>query len=109
MHLGALDRPVDPESPNLRVELAGPDVHTYAELVRAVLRAAGRPRRLVPLPLGVSSRVLRLTEALMKSAAPVTWDEAELLEVSMTTPHGTGDAERLGVTPKRLAAVLGTA
>jgi NADH dehydrogenase len=43
----------------------------------------------------------------MKSAAPVTWDEAELLEVSMTARHGTADAERLGVVPKRLAAVLG--
>ncbi len=45
----------------------------------------------------------------MKSATPVTWDEAELLEVAMTTPHGTSGAERLGVAPKRLAAVLGTA
>ncbi len=106
---GALDRPLDPESPNLRVELGGPDVLTYAELARVVLRAAGRPRRLLPLPLGVSSRALRLSEALMKSAALVTWDEAELLEVAMTTPQGTGGAELLGVVPKRLAAVLGTA
>lgn len=106
---GALDRPVDAASPNLRVELAGPDVHTYAELARVILRAAGRPRRLVPLPLGVTSRALRLSEALMKSTAPITWDEAELLEVAMTTPHGTGGAELLGVVPKRLAAVLGTA
>ncbi len=106
--LNALDRPVDPEHPNLRVELAGPDVHTYASLTRAVLAAAGRPRRLVPIPLGVTSRALRLAEALATSAAPVTWDEAELLEVSMTSRHGTADAERLGVTPKRLAAVLGT-
>lgn len=108
---GALDRPIDPASPSpsRRLELAGPDVHTYAELARIVLRAAGRPRRLVPLPLGVTSRALRLAEALMKSAAPITWDEAELLEVAMTTPHGTSGAERLGVVPKRLAAVLGTA
>jgi hypothetical protein len=29
------------------------------------------------------------------------------MEVSMTTPHGTADAESLGVVPKRMPAVLG--
>lgn len=106
--LAAIERPVDAAQPDLRVELAGPDAHSYEDMVRIVLRAAGRPRRLVPVPLGIAARGLRLTEALMKSAAPVTWDEAELLEVSMTSRHGTADAERLGVAPKRLAAVLGT-
>ena len=105
--IAALDRRVDPERPNLRVELAGPDVHTYEDIVRMILLAANRPRPLVPVPLGVAARALRLAEALMKSATPVTWDEAELLEVSMTSRHGTADAERLGVVPKRLAAVLG--
>lgn len=103
-----LDRPVDPGAPNLRVELAGPDVHTYEDIVRHVLAAAGRARPLVPLPVALVARGLKVTEALMKSAAPATWDEAELLEVSMTSRHGTADAERLGVAPKRLAAVLGT-
>ncbi len=102
-----LDRPVDPAAPNLRVELAGPDVHTYEGIVRLVLAAAGRPRPLLPLPLGVVARGLKVTEALLKSKAPATWDEAELLAVSMTSRHGTADAERLGVVPKRLAAVLG--
>ena len=61
------------------------------------------------MPLSVAARGLRLAEALMKSTAPVTWDEAELLEVSMTSRSGTADAERLGVVPERLAAVLGAA
>ena len=103
-----LDRPVDTDSPNLRVELAGPDVHTYEDVLRLVLAAAGRSGPVLPLPLGLVHRGLRLTEALMKSTAPATWDEAELLEVSMTSRHGTADAERLGVAPKRLAAVLGS-
>ena len=97
----------DPGAVGRRVELAGPEVHTYAELVRVVLAAAGRPRPLLPVPLAVAARGLRLTEALMKSAAPATWDEAELLEVSMTSVDGVAGAERLGVRPKRLAAVLG--
>ena len=105
--MATLDRPVDPAAPDLRVELAGPEECTYEEIVRTVLEAAGRSRPLLPVPLGVTSRGLRVAEALMKSAAPVTWDEAELLAVSMISRHGTADAERLGVAPKRLAAVLG--
>jgi len=105
--MAALDRPVDPERRDLRVELAGPDVHTYHDIVTIVLEAAGRPRPLLSVPIAMAARALRLTEALMKSAAPVTWDEAELLEVSMTSRHGTADCERLGVAPRRLAAVLG--
>lgn len=107
--LATLDRPFDPEAPNLRVELAGPDALTHAELVRLVIQAAGRHRRLLPVPLGIAARGLRLAEALVPSAIPVTWDEAELLEVPRTTDRGTADAERLGVSPKRMAAVLGAA
>jgi len=105
--MAALDRPAGPDCLSLRAEVAGPDVHTYEEFVRIVLQAAGRPRPLLFVPVAIAARVLRLTEVLMKSAAPVTWDEAELLEVPMTARHGTADAERLGVVPRRLAAVLG--
>jgi hypothetical protein len=38
-----------------------------------------------------------------------TWEEAELFEEPMTTGRGTADAEALGVRPRSLAAVLGTA
>jgi NADH dehydrogenase len=90
-----------------RFELAGPETYTAAELLQAVLRGAGRPRQIVPVPHGLASRALRAGEALLKSAAPVTWDEAELLTVPMTSRLGTADAEGLGVVPKRVAAVLG--
>ena len=36
-----------------------------------------------------------------------TWEEAELLEVPMTTPAGPADARRLGVDPAPMAEVLG--
>jgi NADH dehydrogenase len=52
---------------------------------------------------------LRVAETLLKSRAPATWDEAELLEVSMTSARGVADAELLGVTPRRMSAVLGVA
>jgi len=37
----------------------------------------------------------------------VTWDEAELMEVTMTSTRGAADAEALGVTPAHMRAVLG--
>ena len=90
-----------------RYELVGPETLTYRQITEIALRASGRPRPLVNVPTAVVSRGLRAIEALMKSRAPATWDEAELLEVSMTTPHGTADAESLGVTPRAMEDVLG--
>jgi NADH dehydrogenase len=51
--------------------------------------------------------VLRSLEVVAPWRAPVTWDEAELLEVSMTARDGTADAKSLGITPRPMAAVLG--
>jgi uncharacterized protein YbjT (DUF2867 family) len=90
-----------------RYELAGPEVIDYTRITELLLRAAGRPRRLVHVPTPIVSRALRATEAILKSKAPATWDEAELMEVSMTTPRGTADARLLGVEPKPMHAVLG--
>jgi hypothetical protein len=50
---------------------------------------------------------LRALSAVVGPAAFATWDEAELTEIPMTTPSGTADAERLGVVPKPMRAVLG--
>ena len=80
-------------------ELAGPEVLSYNEIVRTVLRAAHRRRRLlhVPLPLvRASLRVFRFA----------TWEEAELLEEPMVTERGTADIEQLGVSPHSMPAVL---
>jgi uncharacterized protein YbjT (DUF2867 family) len=91
-----------------RYELAGPQTLSHEAIVELILRAAGRGRRpIVNVPTPLVSRALRVLEALMKSRAPATWDEAELLEVSMTSAGGTADAEALGVTPRAMGAVLG--
>jgi uncharacterized protein YbjT (DUF2867 family) len=90
-----------------RYELAGPETLSHEAIVRLVLRAGGRRRPVVPVPTPLVSRGLRLLEALVGPRAFATWDEAELLEVPMTTRRGTADAERLGVGPQPMAAVLG--
>ena len=104
--LAALERPGEAGS-HVRYELAGPDVLTQREVVEAALRAARRRRRLVPLPAPLLRPLLRGYETLTGPAALTTWDETELLAVTMRTPRGIADAVSLGVQPRSLQAVLG--
>jgi uncharacterized protein YbjT (DUF2867 family) len=90
-----------------RYELAGPETLTHTEIVSTVLRALNRRRALVHVPTPMVSRSLRALERFSGQNAPATWDEAELMESSMTSPRGAADAESLGVQPKRMAVVLG--
>jgi uncharacterized protein YbjT (DUF2867 family) len=90
-----------------RYELAGPEVLTYDEIALTVARSAGRERPLVHVPLGLVHLSLVALRRVFGDAVFATWEEAELMEVPMTTPTGTADAERLGVVPKPMRAVLG--
>jgi uncharacterized protein YbjT (DUF2867 family) len=99
--------PMGEQSAGARYELAGPQTLTYAEIVGCVLRSLHRRRPLLRIPIPLAMRMLKLVELLMGPAAFATWDEAELLEVPLISRHGTADAERLGVVPKPMAAVLG--
>jgi uncharacterized protein YbjT (DUF2867 family) len=92
-----------------RYELAGPETLSHNDMVRILLDSSGRRRPLLNVPTPIVSRGLHLMERMMGPRAPATWDEAELMEVSMTSPRGAADAERLGVSPQRMAAVLGSA
>jgi len=88
-------------------ELAGPETLSYEAIVRLALRALHRGRPLAHLPRPVVRASLRVVERLAGPTAFATWEEAELLDAPMTSARGTADAESLGVTPLRMAAVLG--
>jgi NADH dehydrogenase len=90
-----------------RYELAGPESLSYDGIVRTALRASGRRRRLLHVPRPAVRAALAVAGAFAGPAVFATWDEAELMELSMTTPKGTADAESLGVNPLPMAAVLG--
>ena len=81
-------------------ELAGPQVLSYDDIVRTVLRASHRRRRLVHVPLPIVRASLRLLRF-------ATWEEAELMEEPMVTDRGTADIETLGVSPRPMSAVMG--
>ena len=75
--------------------------------VAATCPTCGKPaHRLLPVPAPLLHPLLRGYETLTGPAALATWDEAELLAVTMCTPRGTADAEALGVHPRALASVL---
>jgi uncharacterized protein YbjT (DUF2867 family) len=90
-----------------RYELAGPEVLSYDGIVERVLEASGRERPLVHVPLPLVRAGLRAAELVVGPSSFATWEEAELMEVPMTTARGTEDPERLGVEPCSMGAVLG--
>lgn len=104
--VAALDaRP--PDGTPARYELAGPETMSYEGMVDLALRAAGRRRRHLHVPMPVVRRGLDALELAAGPTTFATWDEAELLEIPMTSRHGTSDAERLNVAPRTMGAVLG--
>ncbi|HEX7058237.1 MAG TPA: NAD(P)H-binding protein [Solirubrobacterales bacterium] len=99
--IAALDR----ES-KARYELAGPQTLTYDEMSDLVSRVAGRPRPLVHLPLPLVRSGLMAIRSVFGESVFATWEEAELMEVPMTSERGTADAQELGIEPKAMADVL---
>lgn len=95
------------EAAGQRYELAGPETLTHAEVVQCVLHSLRRRRPLVRIPARMARRILKTVELLAGPTAFATWDEAELLEIPLIARQGTADAERLGVLPKPMGAVLG--
>jgi NADH dehydrogenase len=91
---------------NRRYELAGPETLSYDEISDLVSRVAGRPRPLIHLPLPLVRYGLLAARSVAGEAVFATWEEAELMEVSMVSERGTADAEALGVKPRRMRDVL---
>ncbi len=101
------DGPAGAQAVGSRYELAGPDTLSHREIVEIALRSFRRRRRIVGIPAGTVRRLLNLVELFGGPTAFATWDEAELLEVPLIARQGTADAQRLGVMPKPMRAVLG--
>jgi len=97
----ALEAPAAP-----RYELAGPETLSYDEMSDLVSRVAGRPRPLVHVPLPLVRYGLLGARSIAGESVFATWEEAELMEVSMVSERGTADAQALGVQPRRMSDVL---
>jgi uncharacterized protein YbjT (DUF2867 family) len=104
--VGALARERGDGERARRYELAGPETLSYDEMSDLVSRIAGRPRPLVHLPLPFVRAGLIGLRNLFGERVFATWEEAELMEVSMTSERGPADAQALGVEPRRMSDVL---
>jgi uncharacterized protein YbjT (DUF2867 family) len=104
--VGALDEERGNGETTRRYELAGPEALTYDQMADLVSRIAGRPRPLVHVPLPLVRSGLIALRSVFGEAVFATWEEAELMEVSMVSERGPADAQALGVEPRRMSDVL---
>ena len=89
-----------------RHELAGPERLTYNQIAQLIARSAGRPRRLLHVPLPFVRSGLIWLRRLAGASAFATWEEAELMEVPMVAAAGDRGVHTLGVEPATMGAVL---
>ncbi len=90
-----------------RLCIAGGEPMLRDDIVEIVIQASGRRRPLFHVPLPLVHTGLRALELLAGASVFATWEEAELMEVPMTSRRDTADAERLGVEPRSMGDVLG--
>ncbi|MEM7024278.1 MAG: complex I NDUFA9 subunit family protein [Pseudomonadota bacterium] len=97
--VAALQRP---DAAGETFELGGPQVYSFAELMRYMLDVVGRRRVLVPLSFGAASFKARFLELL--PVPPLTRDQVELLKVDNVVAEGAKGLGDLGIaaTPMEL-------
>ena len=92
-------------------ELGGPEVESFRELMKRMLRILGRKRLIVAVPwwaARMQGRIFdfgsRMTGGLLP--APVTYDQVQLLQRDNVVSEGAKGLGDLGVTPTPMEAVL---
>lgn len=87
------------------LELGGPRYWTYREITEEVLRALGKRRLILPMPVPLISLVARTSE-LAHLPFPVASDQLRQLKLDNIGPLGL-IAERFGWTPRDMSGELG--
>jgi NADH dehydrogenase len=87
-------------------ELGGPDIRTFAELLKFMLETIGRKRLLLPVPWPIARTMAAVTGFLPKP--PLTMDQVELLRsdniVSEAARNEGRTLEGLGIVPDSIEA-----
>ena len=86
-------------------EIGGPDRITYAEFVRAIGRAAGHPRPLVRVPLGLVRLAAGAFDVLPPGIAPITSQQLQMLVEGSATSDNAIDRV-FGIRPLGFEAAL---
>jgi uncharacterized protein YbjT (DUF2867 family) len=110
IHVGDVARVVleslaDPTTIRQSLELGGPRYWTYREITGEVLRALGKRRLIVPMPVPLISLVARTSE-LVRLPFPVASDQLRQLRLDNIGPLGLIE-DRFGWAPRDMAGQLG--
>lgn len=101
--LAGLDRP---DARGRTFELGGPQVYTFAELMKLMLRVIGRKRRLVTVPWGMARFQAKLLGLL--PVPPLTLDQLAMLKTDNVVADGAATLSDLGIAPTQAEIVLPT-
>jgi uncharacterized protein YbjT (DUF2867 family) len=85
-------------------ELGGPQIYTFAELIRYMLQVVGRRRLLVNVPFGLANLQARFLELLPDP--PLTRDQVELLKRDNVVAPDMPGLEALGITPTPIELIV---
>lgn len=89
-----------------RLELAGPEVLSHDQILKAAMNHFGRRKPLLHLSPTWTRRLLQLQEMYLGPSAFASWDEAQLMEYPTAARRGTADVNALGVEPMAIGDVL---
>jgi uncharacterized protein YbjT (DUF2867 family) len=97
----------DPSTTGKTLDLVGPDILTYEEMLDTIAASLGKHKRKLHLPVGLMKLVVAASKPLPKSIRPpVTSEQLKMLALDNTSDH-PATAELLGRAPVRLADNLG--
>jgi NADH dehydrogenase len=95
-------------TPGAVYELGGPEVETFADLLRLMLRVIDRRRLLLPIPTGIASLLGSILQNL--PGQMLTADQVRQLQVdNLVAPDAEAEGrtlQGLGIEPTSMAAVL---
>jgi len=97
----AIARSLEPEQTEGAIyELGGPQIYTYAELLRAVAREAGQSPILMPVPFAAWHALAFAAEMLPK--APLARNQVELMQIDTVASPDLPGLGTLGIVPTPL-------
>jgi len=96
-----------PDAAGRTFELGGPEVWSFKDILKYILRETGRMRLLAPLPVFVAATLGRITEltALVGIAPVLTRDQVLMLKVDNVVAPGADGLSALGIVPTGLEAI----
>jgi uncharacterized protein YbjT (DUF2867 family) len=99
--VAALERPA---AAGQTYELGGPQVYSFAELMRYMLEVLGRRRMLVPLSFRMAELQARFLELL--PVPPLTRDQVELLKTDNVVAENAEGLADLGIAPTPIELIV---